>query len=173
MKFDPDATLRCWAVDVDVAGRTYTIPALPAADWLLALHSGALADVVPGLVDGTELDDAIADGTASPADCQTAARAAIAAAAGCPWWTAAKLAHAAVTTWVAADLTSRGVDPTRIPLAAWLAAAWHAASRQMDEVKKGQLEWELERPPQGAQPDEWWSDDTATANFMAAMGSAG
>ena len=50
MKIEPAAILRCWPIDVDLAGDTYTIPPLPAADWLVAIADGTYLDLVPGLI---------------------------------------------------------------------------------------------------------------------------
>lgn len=170
MKIDPAATLRCWAVDVDVAGQTYTIPALPAAPWLLALVTGTYLDVVPGLLTIPDaLDDQLADGLLG-AECRTAARAAIAAASGTTWWTAARLARAIHDSWIIGEFTLFGVDPARVPLAAYLAAGYRAVTKYLDDQKRARLDMELDSPPPGVAPEEWWDEDAASAGFLAAMG---
>lgn len=51
MDVDPLASMRCWAIDVELAGWTYTIPPRPAADWWPALETGSTASVID-LIDG-------------------------------------------------------------------------------------------------------------------------
>lgn len=170
MEFDADATLRCWKVDVDVAGQTYTIPALPALDWLIAAR-GSWSEIVPGMVgdDADDLREAIVDGAVSSAECVAAARSALEVAAGTRWWTAQKLARALPGSWVGAELTMQGVDLAAIPFAAYLAAAWRVATRHAQEVDVARLEAEFTSPPQGLAPTEWFGDDSAN---LSAFGSA-
>ena len=40
MDVDPAASLRIWAIEFELGGRTFEVPALPAADWLLMLMNG-------------------------------------------------------------------------------------------------------------------------------------
>lgn len=168
MRFDPEAGLRCWPVDVDVGGRTWTIPALPAADWMAAALTGWL-DIVPGLVDQpAALDDVLDDGTVSYDDCVAAARDALEAAAGCRWWVALRLVHT-VCDWatVGGELLLRGVDPGTAPLGAVLAAAYRAATRNADDPQRARIDLALDRPPEGVPVDEWFDEDAAADAFMA------
>lgn len=171
MHIDPEATLRCWPVAVDVGGDTYRIPALPASAWLVAVH-GTWTGIVPGMLeDADDLDDAIADGHVPHAECVRAARAAVEAAAGTRWWTASRLAHTAGDT-VGAELLLRGVDADRVSFAAWLLAAYRVATRHAKDVDIAQLDAQLDAPPEGLRPEEWFGDDSQTlASFGAAMAS--
>lgn len=172
MRPDPLATLRCWALDVDVAGVTYTIAAHPAQVWLLAILSGSYVDVVPGLLtERGALNDAIIDGTVDPDELLGAARDAIAATAGTPWWSAIRLAQATADTWVGAELLLHGVDPGAVSLAAYLAAALRAATKDMDATGRAQLAYDLDRPPEGVPAEQWFDEDAAAAGFLAALGS--
>lgn len=173
MNIDGAATLRVWSVDVDVGGNTYTIPARPASEWLLAVATGSNLDVVPGLLeDPAALDDALAAGDLA-ADCMNAARAAITAAAGCPWWTAARLARAVGDTWIGGELTLKGVDPARMSFGAYLAAVYRLATRYLDEAKKARLDAELDQPPMDLPVEQWWDEDAAAAGFEAAAARFG
>lgn len=174
MRVDPEATLRCWALDVDLAGRTYPIPALPAADWLLPITTGTWLDIVPGLLtDPTAVDDLLLDGELTYAECKRAAQGAVGAASGMAWWTALRLARAATDSWISGELTLRGVDPHRWPLAAYLAAAYRAATEHLEPGKRMSLDMELDRPPAGVPAEEWWDGDAAAQGFMSAMGAQG
>lgn len=176
MKVDPEATLRCWGVDVEIGGKVYAIPALPARDWVLAVLdvtsqglSGPLPGVVPGLIADDELADAIADGEVSSEECARAARAAVEAASGTRWWTAIRVAHSTAGTDIGAELTARGVDPGVIPFGAYLAAAYRVATREATDVDRAKVDAALEAPPAGLPAEEWFGEADTTATFAAAM----
>lgn len=171
MQIDPVACLRCWQVDVDVGPHTVTIPALPARPWLVALVTAGWAGIVPGLVPvmPDEVDEAVLAGTVGPAELDRAARAALAAAAGCPWWTAERLVYGCADMALCADLTLRGVDPDRTPLGAYLLAGYTSAVRGLKPERRAQLDMQLDRPPADVPAEEWFDRETAAAGFMAAM----
>lgn len=173
--FDPAATIRPWAIDVDLAGSTYTIPALPARDWIEATLEPGWEAVVPGLLGGdlNALEELMVDGAVGTAALRTAAQDALAAAAGLKWWTAENLTRAVVGSWVSAELTTRGVDSTTIPLGAYLHAAYHLAVSRMKPEQKMQLDAALTQPPPGMDPREWFDEDEAAANFERAMAARG
>lgn len=176
MDIEAAAILRCWRVDVELAGGTYTIPALPAVHWLQAILEGSHFDLIPGLLsdeDGGDIDDQLVAGVVTYGEIRDAARAAIAAAAGMKWWTAERLAYAALSTWVGGELLLRGVDPERVSLGAYLAAAYRAVTRIVDEQKRIRIDMDLERPPVGLPPEEWFDEDEAAARFEAAMAAGG
>lgn len=176
MDFDPVALLRCWAVEVDVGGRLFTIPAMPASDWLVPILEGAWFDIVPGLLADAdeELHDALIAGTVPYEECRAAAQAALATASGSRrWWSARTLARAAMTGWVSGDLVLHGVDLDKVSLAAFLAAAYRSATVNMDRAVRGKFDMDLDRPPAGLPPEEWFDEDEAEQNFMAAMGLDG
>lgn len=173
MRFDPEAALRCWPVHLDLADRTWTIPALPAADWMAATLSGWL-DIIPGLlVDPADLDDLLDDGTVGYTDCVAAARDALEAAAGCRWWTAQRLIHAACD-WgsIGGELLLRGINPAVAPLGAVLAAAYRTATRHAEPAERARIDFELDRPPTGIPAAEWFDESEAAEAFMA-LASAG
>lgn len=176
MKIDAAAAYRCWAVDVELADRTWRIPALPAADWLDALN-GTWLDVVPGLVDDPagDLDDLLVDGTVDRAAREAAARDAVAAAAGMPWWTASRLAVTLNQQWnsVGSELLLRGVDPGVRPLGAVLSATYWALARHLDAQKRAQLDIDLDRPPKGVPISEMYDRQAAGQAFMALAASGG
>lgn len=176
IQFDLAATLEPCEIDVDLAGGTYTLPALPASDWLVVIAHGTWGDIMPGLLDpgtSSDLDDLIADGLLDPDDIRKAAQAALAEAAGTKWWTARLLAVTAVQTRLAAHLRLRGVDPTVVSLGCYLSAAYNAATENMDRAGRAQFDMELQRPPASVAPEEWYDEDAAAEGFMAAMGAMG
>lgn len=173
---DPIAALRCWQIDVEVAGTVYTIPALPAVDWLVAIVEGTWADIVPGLLPPGEsepLDDLIADLSIDPAELRTAAQAALGEAAGTRWWTARALAGGILQVpQLAGRLLAAGIDPATVSLGAYLTAAYAMAVDGMDKVQRAKFDLDLQRPPAGVPVDEWWDEDAAADSFYAAMGAA-
>lgn len=175
MNIEAAAILRCWRIDVDVGNAVYTIPALPAVHWLQAILEGSHFDVVPGLLrdeDGADIDDQLIAGTLDHEEIRAAARAAITAASGMKWWTAQRLAYASLSTWVGGELLLRGVDPERVSLGGYLAAAYRAVTRTADEKQRLRIDSDLERPPLGVSPEEWFDEDEAAARFEAAMAGA-
>lgn len=173
MRFDAEAGLRCWPVVVDLADRTWTVPALPAADWMAAVLAGWL-DVIPGLAtDSAALDDLLDDGAIGYTDCVTAARDALEAAAGCRWWTALRLVHA-VCDWdgIGGELLLRGINPGVAPLGQVLAAAYRVATRHADPAQRARIDLELDKPPAGVPAAVWFDEDAAAEAFMA-LASAG
>lgn len=173
MIIDPVALLRDWAIDVDVDGETYTIPARPASDWLLPVAADRYLDIVPGLLeDPAALDDRLAVGDLDD-ECRQAARDAVTAAAGCPWWTARRLAGFVAGSWIGGELTLRGVDAMVLSLPRYFAAVYRLATKYMDEAKKASLDMQLDAPPADLPPEEWWDEDQAASNFEAALAKYG
>ena len=67
MDVDPLASMRCWAITVDLGGREFEIPALPAVDWwpvILDVDATAFLDI---LKSDADLDGMLLDGTISGA----------------------------------------------------------------------------------------------------------
>jgi hypothetical protein len=174
MDFDPVALLRPWPLDVSIGGQVFTIPARPAADWLIAYGDYGYPGIVPGLVEeGDLLDDMLMDGDVTWADCAAVARAALAVASGMrKWWAASRLMSTVPSTWVGHRLVMAGVDPTVVPLAAYLAAGYATAQREMKEETLARFDHELEAPPDGVPVEDWYDEDEAADLFMAAMNSA-
>lgn len=174
---DPVAALRCWRIDVEVAGRVYTIPPLPAADWLVPIVTGRWGDIVPGLLpldEAEPLDDLIADLAIDPAELRHAAQAALAEAAGTRWWTARALAGGLMQVpQLIGRLLASGLDPAVVSLGGFLTAAYATVVDGMDKMQRAKFDLDLQRPPAGVPVDEWWDDDAAADNFYAAMGAFG
>jgi hypothetical protein len=138
-----------------------TYPAMTAQEWLavvgapdfplLLLEGVDSAEVVPVL-------RSLASGTVTLEDVRAAAYEALAAAAGMPWWKAARLVGwAAAGYW--GELVLRGVDPSRLSLAAWCAAAWALVRRGRDEVGLLKIEAQFDVPPVGETDESAWAMD--------------
>lgn len=181
MTYDATASLRPRAVDVEFAGWLYRIEVLPAADWIEAIQSGDLAAVFPGLLRDRELEyeiwSTLVDGSATEADLVAAAHAAIGSAAGRSWWEAQRLVTAAMhertSAVVLGSLARSGFDLQTRALAAFLDAAYSFAVQNAGEEQRMRLDIELRTPPSGVDEGEWYSDEEAEADFMAALGDTG
>lgn len=171
MQFDPLAALRCWPIDVELGGRTYRIPALPAAVWIETLAEGSWLDIVPGLLAdaGDELDDALESGAVTHVELTAAARDALAAAVGARWWVGLKLVQALISDeqGVAGELLLSGVDMASAPLAAVVQAIYRVYTRHAGKEHIARLDMELNRPPEGVSAAEMYDEDAAADAFEA------
>lgn len=176
MKIEAGASLRCLAVNIHVAGRGWRIPPLPAADWLEAI-AGTWLDIVPGLIDDPdgEFDDLLIDGAVGMAECEAAAKGAVAAVSGMRWWTAIKLANTVNGQWhtVGGEVLRSGVDPGVRSLGAVLTAVYWAFARHMDDQKLAKLHIDLDKPPRGVPVSEMYDRDAAAQAFLALAASGG
>ena len=138
MKVDPLASMRCWAVDVELGGRAYTVPALPAADWWPVLVTGDVTQVLDLLMSGSsdELADMILTGEVTREEISGALTEAIEEVAGRSLHVATVLALAAWHSWSAVNgyLAQRGFRWDLMPLGAALDAV-HAVLLDMIEDK--------------------------------------
>lgn len=181
MNRDPLASLRCRPVDVELAGWVYRIAALPAADWIEATLAGDWGVVFPGLLRdaGLERDawGALLRGQIGPEDVRAAAWRALTAAAGRPWWVAQRLVGAATHERqggaVVGALVRAGFDFERQPFGAFLDAVYSFAIEGANEDQRLKLNMELNTPPPEVDADEWYSDEEAEADFLAALGDTG
>ena len=176
MEFDGLAAVRCWPVDVTIAGRQHRILARPAADWIVAILADTWSQIVPGLVDVD--DDAITDrilaGDITPHDQVVAARDAIAVAAGVPWWVAIRLVNvAAAQASVIGEVTLRGVDAQSVSFAAWCAAVYQAVTRNADEKERDRFDRDLRELPEGVPAEELYDEDAAADRFEAFFATRG
>lgn len=164
MKFDPAAALKAWPVTVVLYDREWTIPPLPASDWLAAYVTDGESGIIPGLLGdeaATVVADAVLDafdGVGDIEDTDPIAREAIEIATGVsPWWVAARLMGWAATADIAGKLIRQGVDYDRVSLGGVIAAVWSIIQEVPDDKgQRAKLVMELEQPPPGvdAEPTE-------------------
>lgn len=161
---------------VELAGRDWRIPALPAATWILILLERNLADIVPGMVEGGdlgELYDLIAAGQVTGADCEAAARDVITAVAGCPWYAAVRLLHSAARDPAAmGELRMSGIDPVVAPLGAALVALYRIYTRDKERKDVAKIDAELAKAPPGMSAIDTRYDPTAAADAFESMFAA-
>lgn len=123
MDVDPAASLRIWAVEFELGGRTFEVPALPAADWLpLLLEGDPLA--VLDLGDLGEIDEMILGGEVTSEELGKALTMVIEQATGRSFHAALVLAQVAKMQWpiIGGDLVRRGMRFDQVSIGAALDA---------------------------------------------------
>ena len=145
---------------ITVGGEEFTIPALPAADWLAALMSEAfsLDDLFPGLLDEEDQDRAVEALMAHMHDMDQFSKLTldiVELASGRAWWVALRLIGAAVGSWdvIGAEMFLKQVNPEHLSLAAWLDVVLLVMLRSMDEKDITMFMLRLEAPPPEAQEE--------------------
>lgn len=181
MAGDALAALKIWALDVDLAGETFTVPPIPAVGWFVAiLDDTTPLPLIPGLMDGSaeeRITDMLLDGAITPEDIVTRSRELLTAAAGRPWWEADRLIRSAAESWqvIGGELTRLGVNLDAVSLAAALNAIYVVCVRTMDEKERNKFDIDLRMPPvgvEGVTVEEMYDEKAASAAFAALMGAA-
>lgn len=175
MAVDPVAALRIWSVTVEVAGQSYVIPALPAADWLEAiLDENAALPIVPGMLseeDRETLWDAVCDGEVQQVELVEANRAALEVAGGRKWWECDRLIRSSAEYWhiVGGELARLGIQVDQVPLAAVLNAIYVICVRNMDDKERNKFDLDIRRPPLGEDVEQIYDAKGAEDAFLALM----
>lgn len=130
MDVDPLASMRCWAIGIELGGRDYEIPALSAVDWWPVLDSGDLGLILDFIEsspdDPTNVDELLLSGALSADELGQALTDAIEEAAGRPFHAALVLATVANTQWttIGGELARTGFRWDEQPLSAALDAIY-------------------------------------------------
>lgn len=182
MAADALAALRIWALEVDLAGDTFTVPPRPAVEWFLAiLDEDVPLPLIPGLMDPAaeeRIGNLLLDGDITPDDIVTRSRELLTAAAGRPWWEADRLIRSSGASWhiIGGELTRLGVDLNTVSLAAALNAIYVICTRTMDEKERNKFDIDLRMPPvgvEGVKAEDLYDQRAAESAFAALMGQAG
>lgn len=101
MNIDPAASMRCWAITVELGGREFEIPALPAADWWPLLKEPSSGILIDFLKSGPDdpLSTMLLSGEVSLADLNAALRDVISEATGRSFHSSVVLATVAENRW--------------------------------------------------------------------------
>jgi hypothetical protein len=171
-----DILASLWPVEIDVTvGRAvYTIPSLPAADWVAVVATNDAFAIVPGLLadeDQLRVWDALEDGLIELPELTTLARHALEAAAGRPWWEAQHLVVGATQSWdvLGGKLLLSGVDLGRISLGAFCNTIYALATDGMEKKDRMKFDMELHRPPVEALEEVAQDSDYLASQFRAAF----
>jgi hypothetical protein len=126
VEIDPLASMRCWAITVEIGGREFEIPALPAADWWPVLADATALGLVDLLksTDGADLDAMLLSGEVTSTDMTEALMDAISEATGRTFHASFVLATVAGMHWpvVGGQLARDGFRWDVLPIGAALDA---------------------------------------------------
>jgi hypothetical protein len=131
--------MRCWAIELELGGRTFDVPALPAADWWPVLVSGDLGQILDFVVsspdDPANLDDLLLTGRIDPGDLGEALTDAIETTAGRSLHSALVLAYVARTQWSSINgaMVTRGFRWDVQPLGAALDAIYAEVTSRLNK----------------------------------------
>lgn len=149
--FDPLAPVGNWDIEVELAGKTWTVSAAPASEWLLVVLGGQPEMLLEMIAEDTApIEDALYDGELSWDDLEAAHRETIESASGVRWWEAQRLLALALD-WdgLGGELLLRGFRLEERSLAQTCAAAWRLATRSADDKDRNKILHEIEKPPPG------------------------
>jgi hypothetical protein len=141
VEVDPLASMRCWALELELGGRTFDVPALPAADWWPVLVSGDLSQVLDFIVSTSgDLDEMLLNGEVTQKQLSQALTDAVEETAGRPLHAALVLASLAAMHWSSINgaLVLRGFRWDQQPLGAALDAIYAEVTGRLkkDELDK-------------------------------------
>jgi hypothetical protein len=137
---DPLASMRCWAITVELAGREYEIPALPAADWWPVVSdpdASSFLDLLKS-TPGDDLDARLLDGTITGAALGEAMMDSVAEATGRSFHAAFVLATVAASQWpvIGGELAQRGFRWDVMPIGAALDAVYAIVVGGLEEKNR-------------------------------------
>lgn len=172
-KFDPLAPLRNWDIEIELAGELWTLPAAPAADWVVPIVADQAELVIPEMFaeDSTLIEDALYEGELSWLAVEAAYHEVIETVAGCRWWEAQRLIALAID-WdgVGGELLLKGFHLSERSVAETCVVVWRLISRNKEEKDLNKILHEIEKPPPGMDPDDV-IDDAANMAAWAAIPS--
>lgn len=152
---------------VSVGGVSLVVPWAPASVWIRAIARGqdgiALDLAEEGRSDALR---ALAAGTLSLIDVAKMSHELLAAETGFKWFAAVRLIVTAAGGDVLGEMTLSGVDPERVSVGQWTAAAYRVLTKGRDEKQRLRFDFDLELPPEGYE-DEWDDGDAGFAAMAA------
>jgi hypothetical protein len=148
---DPAASMRIWAIELDLGGRTFTVPALPAAGWFPVLLEANPLLILEMIEDGPgndALDAMILSGQLGAEEMVETLTLAVEQAAGRTYHAALVLAQIAALRWadVAGILAERGFSWEERPLGAALDAIYAVVCQRMDKDALAKFQQLLDNP---------------------------
>lgn len=137
MEVDPLASMRCWAIEIELGGRTYDVPALPAVDWWPVLSNANPLDVLD-LIEGNNLDDRLMEGELDHAGLVDGLREAVEESAGRSFHATVVLVMVANSQWpiVSGQLIRNGFRWEGQPLGAALDAIYATIVEVLDKENR-------------------------------------
>jgi len=171
------AALRVLAVDFDLGGQPYSIPPLPASEWLEVVWNfeDEPLPFLHLLSDDEQADImwAMLGGTVTVEELAQRCREILAAVSGRRWWEADRLIRSSAASWgyIGGELTRRGVDLDKVSLAAALNVIYVICVLTMTADERKKFDFELSVPPVNATPEE--ASAAEAESFQAFLGALG
>lgn len=124
MAVDPTASLRIWVIEFDLAGQTFQVPPVPAADWLPVLAGGDMLAVLDLVEDSVKIDDLVMAGEVTVEQLSEVLDQVVERATGRTTWAALVLAGMAQRWWdrIGGELARSGFRWDQQPIGAALDA---------------------------------------------------
>lgn len=173
---DPLGSLRAWPLTIELAGREYTTRPVQADEWLTILLEDPLdlSNILPGMLEEDAeraLEDAMIEGLVTEKEVTDATLEIITLSAGRDWWWVLHLVLFAASAWpiVYGRLITLGVQPSVMPLGAFLNAMYLSCVQVMDKDQRREFDRDLERPPPGVTAEEAIDEEAEGASFLAMM----
>lgn len=139
MDVDPAASMRCWAVELELGGRVFNIPALPAVDWWPVVSEFNLTGILDFIVstpdDPDNLDDLLLSGAFTTEELTEVLTDAFEEVAGRSLHASYVIASVAGTSWsvVNGALAMAGFRWDQQPLGAALDALYAVIVSRLDK----------------------------------------
>lgn len=174
---DPLSSIQPFELVVTLGDEEYRVRAACAAEWLGVLLSQEdldLSDVLPGMLtdeDQQRMTDDAWDGAFSDEEVNQAALDVITEVSGRDWWWTLHLLWSVAGAWlvVYGRMVAQGIDPTRIPLGAFLDAMYMTSVQNMDKQQRSEFDRMLEQPPPGIEFEEAVDVDAESTAFLNMM----
>jgi hypothetical protein len=139
MDVDPLASMRCWGLEIELGGRVYDIPALPAVEWWPVIVSGSPSLILDMIEsdpsDPLNIDDLLLTGKLSEEDMTTALLDAVEEVAGRTLHASFVLATVATSQWASINgaMARKGFRWEDQPLGAALDALYAEITSRLDK----------------------------------------
>lgn len=171
MNVDPAASMRIWELEIDLGGRTFEVPALPASGWFPVLLEGNPL-LVLDMIEGEDLDDLLLSGQVDQDELVETLLVAIEQAAGREFHAAFVLAQVAAVQWAAISgaLTERGFQWDKAPLGAALDAIYTIVMKGLDKDGLARFQALLDNPSGVLARRRPGRQDKALENFASVAG---
>jgi hypothetical protein len=153
MEVDPVASMRCWAIELELGGRTFEVPPLPAADWwpvLVSADPALVLDLLTSTPDD-DLDELLLTGAIGAKDLSSVLIEVIEEVTGRPFKTAYVLATVAQLQWpmINGTMAQRGFRWDEQPIGAALDAIYQIVVSSLEEKPRKEFLALLDKPLPG------------------------
>lgn len=145
---EPAASVRSWGIRFVAGGDAFTIEPLPAADWIDAVLTGAVADLLTD-TEADRLTDAVAAGVLGAGDLERVFADVVTEASGREWYVGLRLVSLLYQDDLRGEVMAL-IDPQARPLAAVLDVIYATCVRWKSAEKRQEFDALVFAPPDSA-----------------------